>query len=371
MNESAVPASAEPGAGRENATGDAADTSAETAPADTGQAPAAAVQPGDDQARSDGPGHGDGDEGEKSAQGGRDASDGQGERAARRDKKTRGTGKGEGTRGTARGKGARGRPARLSRERVVDAALEIVTREGGDALSMRRVAEALGSAPMSIYRHVRDKDELLTLLMERVVAGLPRPVPPEPPRARLLALLTWQHDELGAHPWIVDVLAKGDLMAPSILWLLEDVYAAWLDCGLTLPQAADANRIAWNLIIGDLVQRTARATPPTEKPRDGEPSDAKPRSEQPAGAQPGGEGHERERAAGSGSPGPGPDSGDGSRVKRQVSVPAAADPAVYPTLAALGAYWTAPDRRDRFRDDLATLVNALVDAMAGPDGTGA
>ncbi|WP_309240219.1 TetR/AcrR family transcriptional regulator [Actinomadura sp. J1-007] len=249
---------------------------------------------------------------------------------------------------------------------MVDAALEIVTREGGDALSMRRVADALGSAPMSIYRHVRDKDELLTLLMERVVAGLPRPDPPAPPRARLLALLTWQHDELGAHPWIVDVLAKGDLMAPSILWLLEDVYAAWLDCGLTLPQAADANRIAWNLIIGDLVQRTARAASPADKPRDGKPGGT-----QPAGDQPGGKGPERERAAGAG--GTAPASGDGpgaGRVERQVSVPAAADPAVYPTLAALGAYWTAPDRRDRFRDDLATLVNALVDAMAGPDGTG-
>ena len=50
----------------------------------------------------------------------------------------------------------RGRPARLSRESVVDAAEAIVSQEGIDALTMRRLASELGSSPMALYRHVRD-----------------------------------------------------------------------------------------------------------------------------------------------------------------------------------------------------------------------
>ncbi|MFI6519046.1 TetR/AcrR family transcriptional regulator [Spirillospora sp. NPDC050679] len=227
----------------------------------------------------------------------------------------------------------RGRPARLTRERIVAAALQIVTRQGSGALSMRRVADALGSAPMSIYRHVRDKDELLLLVLDASVADLPRPDLPADPRARLLALLTWQHAELAARPWIVEVLVKGDLMAPSITWLLEEIYAAWRACGLTLAQAAHANRIVWNMLVGDLVQRAERArarTAPTARPAE---------AAAPAGRDP-----------------------------YQVSVPARAAPSAHPNLAALAEYWTAADRRDHLADDLAALVDALLTAPPGGDG---
>ncbi|GAA2076974.1 hypothetical protein GCM10009801_32730 [Streptomyces albiaxialis] len=210
----------------------------------------------------------------------------------------------------------RGRPARLSRERIVEAALALVTEEGSEALSMRKVADALGSAPMSIYRHVRDKDELLLLVLDRIVAGLPRPELPEDPRERLLALLRWEHDELAVRPWIVDVLRRGDLMAPSVLWLLEEIYAAWHACGLSLERAATANRIVWGFLLGDLAQR--RGTRPGDRP------------------------------------------GDRDRAPYQVSVPAGADPGAYPTVAALAPYWSAPDRHDHFAADLALLVDALL-----------
>ncbi|MDL4813498.1 TetR/AcrR family transcriptional regulator [Actinomadura opuntiae] len=212
------------------------------------------------------------------------------------------------------GAGRRGRPARLTRDRIVDAAARIVGREGSAALSMRKVADELGSAPMSIYRHVRDKDELLVLVLDRIVAGLPRPELPADPRERLLTLLTWEHDELAKRPWIAGVLAGGDLMAPAIVWLLEEIYAAWRACGLTLAQAAAANRIVWGFLLSDLLQRA-------DAPR--------------------------------------------GRAPYQVAVPAAVDPAVHPNLAALAGYWTAPDRRDRFAADLASLVGALVAAPPG------
>ena len=77
----------------------------------------------------------------------------------------------------------RERPARtpLTREAIVDAALRVVDREGADGLSMRRVAEELGTGPASLYWHVASKDELINLVVDRVVGEIELP-PPDPER---------------------------------------------------------------------------------------------------------------------------------------------------------------------------------------------
>jgi AcrR family transcriptional regulator len=64
------------------------------------------------------------------------------------------------------------RPA-LSRGAIVDAALAIVDAEGVDAVSMRRVATALGTGPASLYAHVENKDELLELVLDKVIGEMP------------------------------------------------------------------------------------------------------------------------------------------------------------------------------------------------------
>lgn len=56
----------------------------------------------------------------------------------------------------------------LSRERIVVAAIELADADGLDAVSMRRVAEQLGSGAMSLYRHVPGKDALLAAMVDTV-----------------------------------------------------------------------------------------------------------------------------------------------------------------------------------------------------------
>ena len=74
--------------------------------------------------------------------------------------------------------GRRARPTKgpkpgLSLERIVDAAVAVAAAEGLDAVSMGRVAAELGSSPMSLYRYVAAKDELLALMIDAAVGAPP------------------------------------------------------------------------------------------------------------------------------------------------------------------------------------------------------
>jgi AcrR family transcriptional regulator len=124
---------------------------------------------------------------------------------------------------------------------------------------MRRVATELGASPMAIYRHVADKDELLVLLLDRLAVRVPRPAPAPDPRQRVLAACRTIHDGLAQYPWIVDVLAQGDLIAPSIVWALEEIVAGLIACGLDNDAAVDGYRVIWQYTVGSLiVQRGIR-----------------------------------------------------------------------------------------------------------------
>jgi AcrR family transcriptional regulator len=85
----------------------------------------------------------------------------------------------------------RDRPAKsaLSREAIVDAALAILREEGLEAVSMRRIAQALDTGPASLYVYVANRDELHELLFDAAIAGIEtEPVDPARWRDQLKAL---------------------------------------------------------------------------------------------------------------------------------------------------------------------------------------
>jgi AcrR family transcriptional regulator len=73
--------------------------------------------------------------------------------------------------------GARTPRERLSRERIVDAALQVMDAEGLEAVSMRRVARELGVEAMSLYNHVESKEDILDGICERVMCDFEFPEP--------------------------------------------------------------------------------------------------------------------------------------------------------------------------------------------------
>ena len=76
----------------------------------------------------------------------------------------------------------RRRQRALTREAIVDAALGIVDAEGLDAMTMRTVAHTLGTGAASLYAHVSSKEDLIELVVERVIGEMRVIAEPEPAR---------------------------------------------------------------------------------------------------------------------------------------------------------------------------------------------
>jgi AcrR family transcriptional regulator len=115
---------------------------------------------------------------------------------------------------------AKPRRGGLNVDKVVTAAVELADAEGLAAVSMARVAQALGFTTMSLYRHVRSKDELLVLMLDRVLV-----MPPERPYDGWReGLAGWAWDLLRmvrAHPWVNYVRIAPPPATPSSIALME------------------------------------------------------------------------------------------------------------------------------------------------------
>lgn len=133
----------------------------------------------------------------------------------------------------------------LSRDAIVEAALQVLDAEGMDGLSMRRVAEALGTGAASLYWHVRNKDELFQLIFERVSAEVELPEP-EPARWReqLGEVANRMRAGLAAHRDVAR-LSLGRIPAGTVL----AVYSEWLFT-LLQPAGIPDQVIAY---VGDLL----------------------------------------------------------------------------------------------------------------------
>ncbi|MEU4711301.1 TetR/AcrR family transcriptional regulator C-terminal domain-containing protein [Nocardia salmonicida] len=141
----------------------------------------------------------------------------------------------------------------MSRADIVAAAHRVIGADGVEKLTMRRLATELGCTPMALYHHVRDKQDLLRLLLDDYADAITWPALPDDPRQRILVAATAMRDALSAHSWIVDVLADGDLLGRSALWFPETIIDAAITAGLPLERAVAAYRTIWHYTAGELI----------------------------------------------------------------------------------------------------------------------
>ncbi|MFD8499525.1 TetR/AcrR family transcriptional regulator [Amycolatopsis sp. NPDC059657] len=130
----------------------------------------------------------------------------------------------------------------LSRDLIVKTALEILAAEGIDAVSMRRVAQALETGPASLYAHVSNKDELDELMFDRILGDAPIPAP-DPSRwaEQVKELLRAQLAAMLSHPGIAKVAWNTMVpIGPNALRHGEAMIALLRAGGLPLRQAVFA-----------------------------------------------------------------------------------------------------------------------------------
>ena len=119
---------------------------------------------------------------------------------------------------------------RLDTEVIVETALRIADEDGLDAVSMRRIAADLRVGTMSLYHHVRDKDELVELMADAISAELL--IPGEilgDWRAALRALAQRTRDTFVRHPWLIDTAGRRPLVTPNQLRHIEQSIAIVAD----------------------------------------------------------------------------------------------------------------------------------------------
>ncbi|QGQ19848.1 TetR family transcriptional regulator [Cellulomonas sp. JZ18] len=130
--------------------------------------------------------------------------------------------------------------ARLTRERVLETARDLADREGLDALTMRRLAEALGVEAMSLYHHVPNKDAILDGLVELVfteieaeVGGFGSTSTPGTWRGDLRARVLGARRVLLRHPWLPGLLEARAVLAPTMARYVDGVVGLMRDGGLS------------------------------------------------------------------------------------------------------------------------------------------
>jgi AcrR family transcriptional regulator len=130
----------------------------------------------------------------------------------------------------------------LSQELVVKTALGILAAEGIDAVSMRRVSQALDTGPASLYAHVSNKDELDELMFDRILGEVSLPTPdPDRWAEQVKEILRGQVKAMLAYPGIAKVAWRTMVpVGPNVLRHGEAVLALLRAGGLSLKQAAFA-----------------------------------------------------------------------------------------------------------------------------------
>jgi AcrR family transcriptional regulator len=132
---------------------------------------------------------------------------------------------------------------RLTRERVIDAALAVMDSEGLDAVSMRRVAREVGVEAMSLYHHVRDKDDLLQGICDRVMATFEVPTHGDSWEERARAGARAWRDLLRTHPDLMRLFAEThgpDPQSPESLRPTEYALRLFREVGLSDRDAVQA-----------------------------------------------------------------------------------------------------------------------------------
>src|SRR5918992_6387769 len=147
-----------------------------------------------------------------------------------------------------------GRRPRVSREQVLDAALELADAGGVAAVTMASVGARLGVEAMSLYRHIGNKEEMLDGLVDRVFAEIDVPADAPDWRDALRRRAVSAHGALTRHPWAIGLMESRAQPGPATLGHHDAMVAILLRAGFTGRGATRVYNLLDSYIYGFALQ---------------------------------------------------------------------------------------------------------------------
>ncbi|HSS00130.1 MAG TPA: TetR/AcrR family transcriptional regulator C-terminal domain-containing protein [Kofleriaceae bacterium] len=138
----------------------------------------------------------------------------------------------------------------LTREAILDAAVELLDRHGLEKLSMRRLGAALGVEAMSLYNHIPDKRELLDGIHERILLSLETPGHTRSWQAYARHQAVALHRALLAHPHAIPLFATRPAATPAAIERLDRYLEVLLGAGFKPLDALSVVQLVAQLVVG-------------------------------------------------------------------------------------------------------------------------
>ncbi|MFC8914955.1 TetR/AcrR family transcriptional regulator [Streptomyces sp. NPDC057116] len=144
------------------------------------------------------------------------------------------------------------RPRSLTHDQLASAALAVIDREGVAGLSMRAVAQELGTSTMALYRYVDDREQLEGLVVELVLGAVDSTPPPAnaPWPDRIEAMVRRLRDAVSAHPAVVPLTVTHRHRSRAGLRWSEAVLAVLAEAGFEGERRVIALRGLLGYVIG-------------------------------------------------------------------------------------------------------------------------
>lgn len=146
---------------------------------------------------------------------------------------------------------------RLSKQRVLSAALAVADRGGLPELTMRSLAKELSAKPMSVYHYVASKDELLDNLVDIVFEEIELPDPEGDWRTEMRRRACSARDCLTRHPWAIGLLESRTSPGPATLRHHDQVLACLRNAGFPRALTAHAYALIDSYVYGFALQEAS------------------------------------------------------------------------------------------------------------------
>ena len=144
---------------------------------------------------------------------------------------------------------------RLSRERVLDAAVALAARDGIESLTMRKLADELGAGAMSLYHHVPNKEQLLDGMVEIVFGEIELPTTDVDWKTAMRARAVSTREALARHPWAIGLMEGRGSHGPANLSLHNAVLGCLRAAGFSLEATVHAYSVLDAYIYGFALQQ--------------------------------------------------------------------------------------------------------------------